>query len=502
MKLSRGLTNYFASYPTEVPSGRPSRGQKVVLFPTPSSLGSSGRLPVPAFTVPAVIEALKKSDNYSVFTKIVPGEADAFCALHARSHGGVILTSDSDLLVHDLGQGGSVAFIGDMELRSGPKQTVVAAEYLPAHICARLSIPPEKGVPALAFELNSTPSLSFQKSVERCKAGVASTASPKEYDEFMRQYLSPEIAGSTLHNSLAVNSLAVNLDPRISELVLKSVDFTSRFPPIANGDLDSEVGIENAPMYLPFLLDSPSRTSAWETSRSVRQLAYGLLQVIIGRPIGQVVEFRRLQTPSGGLRVEVPRLSSLDSVCLDLIELMSRIRKLATQPEIQWVILSMYQDISTSATQGKRRPLSIQVFQVDAGGTLDMTSWEVIHFLAQVQGTLYSLRMLQQVVDLVSIYVDKVQPASFAELRSYLSQIPPLDEFPQLQGFSSLVQEIQRARSLAAFTTAFRFSDDIVEEINNALHPREVKRPKAPKQPQPIRNTPVSNNPFDILGLD
>ena len=73
------------------------------------------RIPIPAFAVPAILEALRSSKRYGHLTHLVPGEADEFCASHVSREGGALLTSDSDLLLYDLGQTGSVVFFNDIE---------------------------------------------------------------------------------------------------------------------------------------------------------------------------------------------------------------------------------------------------------------------------------------------------------------------------------------------------------------------------------------------------
>lgn len=500
LSASKNHTIYFASHSTGIPSSRPGLGQGIVLFPETPNGESDDRIPTPAFTVPAVIDALKWSKHYSSLVKVVPGEADSFCASHARLHGGVVLTADSDLLVHDLGVRGSVAFFPDIELKLNQKRALVAAEYVPTRICERLFIPSDLGIPALAFELSLSPPPSFDQALERSKTGVSLNAFPEKYDEFMAQYLSPEVAKSKSHNLPKLD-----LDTRVSEIVLKAIVLSSSLPPpTANSDLDSEIGIEKVPMYLPFLFDSPSRTSAWGTSRSVRQLAYGFLQLFLGRLLDKVVEFTRLQAHSSGSRVDVPPPPSLDSSCLELVDSISRIREFSTRPATQWVVLSVYQDIVTSVAGGKKLPLSIQMFQQEANGSLEVTSWEFVHFLAQVQGTLYSLRMLRQIMDTAFNHhqSDKEWPASYTELRSYLSDISPLDEFPQLQTFAPLLQQVTRPKVLKSFTAAFQLPDDIAEKINRILHPGKAKRLPEPKKPSPTRKGSLSNNPFDVLGTD
>lgn len=59
----------------------------------------------PWFLVPAIIDALRKHEQYWGVTRLVSGEADRFCAEDVCKQGGTVLTSDSDLLVHNFGHG-------------------------------------------------------------------------------------------------------------------------------------------------------------------------------------------------------------------------------------------------------------------------------------------------------------------------------------------------------------------------------------------------------------
>ncbi|MBE7179732.1 MAG: hypothetical protein INR71_00735 [Terriglobus roseus] len=84
--------------------------------PAPSHLRL---LPPAPFVVPAVIEALRES-GYRDVVRVVPGEADPYCAEDVRLHGGFVVTGDSDLLVYDLGQVGGVVFLQDFSLGTSP----------------------------------------------------------------------------------------------------------------------------------------------------------------------------------------------------------------------------------------------------------------------------------------------------------------------------------------------------------------------------------------------
>lgn len=72
-------------------------------------------LPALPFLVPAAIEALIRS-QYQSQTRVVPAEADVYCAKHASLHGGTIFTSDSDLLVYDMVETTNIVLFKDIEL--------------------------------------------------------------------------------------------------------------------------------------------------------------------------------------------------------------------------------------------------------------------------------------------------------------------------------------------------------------------------------------------------
>ena len=102
-------------------------------------LRSSMALPAAPFPVPSVLDALATS-RFARVTQVVAGEADTFCALAAYDQGCFVLTSDSDLLVHDLGAG-AVAFLSDMELQEqGDIKKLSAKAFRSQQVARRLEI--------------------------------------------------------------------------------------------------------------------------------------------------------------------------------------------------------------------------------------------------------------------------------------------------------------------------------------------------------------------------
>ncbi len=164
-KTSKQLHSYFLSQPRGIPAWTDAEGEPTTpasLFGVTTAAGAHGKGSswIPAFAVPAVIEALRQSDAYGEATRLVPGEADPHCARLVRlmlPPGGLVLTSDSDLLAADLGPAGAVVFLRDVTLAAGDGvggesgQHLVAMEYCPARIASRLGLPPDYGTAAQAF---------------------------------------------------------------------------------------------------------------------------------------------------------------------------------------------------------------------------------------------------------------------------------------------------------------------------------------------------------------
>jgi hypothetical protein len=453
--------------------------------------------PPPPFLVPAVIDALKASPKFGSLVKLVPGEADGFCAEHVRNHGGTVLTSDSDLLVYDLGEDGGVVFFTDVDIDTGT-QRLIAPQYRPADICRRLSIKPETGLQHLAFEVSWDSHLTLEQAVERAKRSEAVSAFPEEYSKFIEQYLSPEVAPELKTDQVSA------LDPRISELLLRSLQVSP-----ASEDKARQLSTDGfeLTMYLPFLLDSPSRTSAWEASQPVRQLAYAVLRSTHDHNIPMVFEMRRLQTVSSGLCVDVPAPSDINKLAGSLLALLREIELLVGIVDHGvWVTLAMYQDIAMTMRRGRGHPLSLEILSQQARGKLDLCSWDFLHSLAQTHATYYSLRMLRQVLDLSAQHNEHTAHLSdtLSGLANYLSKLPELPDFPSPSTYAETLKVLGEARGLSCLETICRDHEDVIrpliESIRKPQNNKKSKKRKAtPSAQENVRPRPRSSNPFDLL---
>lgn len=490
LDISRGLRAYFSLHPAGMPRAGSSSSKK--------QAASSKKLPTPSFLVPAVLEALCASEIYARITKLVPGEADIFCARHVCSTGGMIITSDSDLLAHDLGHDGSVTFFPSVVIRThAGVRTATVSEYHPSRICQRLSIQDGQGLSSVAFQVSIDPQVSLQRAIQLAKEQAHSQTNVSEHLNFLEQYWSPEIMENVSLEPMSGHLL----DPRISELVLKLVLSRSSGYTRATGSDARENGSDVA-MYLPSLVDSPARTSAWEISMPLRGLAYGLAGLLTHRPVSVVVEYRRLQTLPGGTRVELPPVHSLNQLCAEVVDNLGKIRACILAPELQWVVLAMHQEISWSQTHGKGGILSLDMLQAEANGTLDAGSWDFVHLHAQVQGTYYSLRMVQQVCDFVSR--DHPLPEIVSQLRKEIGRLSLIDDFPSVSDFLVLFGNIRATVDLPELVSTLELGGEVAAKVQSILNPREKKRKREKQsgrqQERPVNPGRRSNNLFELLG--
>ncbi|EGS21374.1 uncharacterized protein CTHT_0032290 [Thermochaetoides thermophila DSM 1495] len=472
---SRDLIKYHSAFITGVPRASSSKADDdttvVDLFPHSWPGESRPKPPPPAFLVPAIIDALCASESYARLVYLVPGEADGFCAERARREGEpvVILTSDSDLLVHPL---------GDNQAARGEERG--------------------DGLSRLSFELSRDPYLTLGQAVEKCKRKGDDETLQKEYEAFVQSYLTPEIGTGFREQGLGYNE--PRLDPRVSELVHQVLQRASREG--QNEESDGE-HYRNVEMFLPLLLDSTSRTSAWEGSRDVRRLAYAVLQLLTTRPISMVHEMRRMQRASSGTAIEVPPQAKVSELTSTLLNLMSKIQQSVGRTKVVWLVLGFFYDICLTVDRGRGFPLGLELLSQEKSGKLNETSWEFVHFLAEVQATCYSLRMLSQMLGFVASRVKKL-PKQLTRLSRLLEALPSLPEFPSLGTFAEMLRSMREEGGLDCLLNVCndaRFNDILphIDEIK-----RSTIRKKSPKKTKGVqmgegRIAPRLTNPFNLL---
>ncbi|CAK7229671.1 hypothetical protein SEUCBS140593_007327 [Sporothrix eucalyptigena] len=472
-------------------------------------------LPAPAFAVPAVLDALRESLIYGPLTTVVPGEADTFCAEYARTHGGgTVITSDSDLLVQDLGPDAAVVLFRDIDLprrlpatgnndANTPPKPLVVPTYEVATICRRLGLPPHgdddnfhKGLYGFAFELSMDPHLITSELVDRTKQGVAVAKYPQEYAEFVEQYAYPDrIVAAVKQYDIT------GLDPRVSELVLQCL----------YSDAKSPVK-EPKPIFAfsPPLLDSCTKTNAWEASAPIRACAYSLLRIVAStRQMGNGVrEYSRMASmASRGSELDMIPLSELGAAMDAILNLLQRIRGVVVDDvELQWVTLASYRDIQWSKENTKESVfLEVLRQETPGSGVMERVTWNAVHWLAQIQATLYSLRILQQIATFVQRQVSSGKAAGgealltkLAALAKALSTVTSLPDYPTLRTLQNLPMRLKAAGALQLLGELADLPEPITFKTSSSKKNRNKNKKRKRTDQAPAR-VQTMTNPFAIL---
>ena len=222
-------------------------------------------IPAAPFFVASVIETILES-KYAAVTDVVPGEADTFCAVAARKagRGALILTNDSDLLIHDTGPEGTVAFLtqvetstedGDTE-HSRTCDTIRVNCFRSLEIAQRLRVDNCK---RLAFEIKCNPYTTLRAAIQRAKRPPLDASA---LEKFVSEF-DPQLELDVSQQDDRDRQIYRYLDPRVSELVLQTINKTSTQP---------------INIYLPALIEDPDRASAWSSTAENRAFTYSCLQ--------------------------------------------------------------------------------------------------------------------------------------------------------------------------------------------------------------------------------
>ncbi|CAD6566988.1 MAG: hypothetical protein ASARMPREDX12_009207 [Alectoria sarmentosa] len=399
--------------------------------PTPSHVFEAGS-PTPItfrgmiaspFLVPAVLDAISCS-KYAKVSVVVPGEADVYCAEAARN-GGIVLTNDSDLFVHDLGSHGTFSLIHQAELRPVEEkggqiacQTVRLSVFRPKEIAERLGLVDLRRL-AYVF-LRTREGLTLPEAIIR--ANEPRDIGTLSFQEFLEEYATE--TSITESQTFSPNSLATYLayapplDPRVSELILQ-LTATSQ---------------DTVYMYLPYLIDDPSRSSAWLVSTKQRSFAYSIPNQLRDgpqkRPRTIIAECHRRGDRILAQQILLP---SPDDLRVQSGELLAKVQDFvetfADYPDhVIWRAYALADVYRWYLDNGKPPPSRETMTRLMTGLSKPGSTWEDIHLSAQVQAVLYTLRMTQQILRYtMSTTTTKMGPSKpLKKLASIFDTLPPM----------------------------------------------------------------------------
>lgn len=383
-------------------------------------------LPQNPFTVQAVIDTLRLSSRYSAVTHVVPGEADSFCAEMARTaRATLILTSDSDLLIYDIGSS-SVVFFDDI-LLSGCDVAPSCFVFSPTSLQARLELPgidSTHGIRRFAFELVKKSHASLLQLLATCRK----PADGGGYAEFSQGYEAQQL-------SVSLPSVGINPTPLDSRFLELAIQTSSHILPRFYQSGSQDCGPKR--IFLPNPLENYRRSSCFDASTEIRRVAYSLLPWKADGHTRSIWEFKRLHILNGrGTPVPLYPLSELPAATRQLIATLSyMVSQVMEDDEHFWPAVAVGLDTHYARSKGKAAVVSsLACMALRVSEMSPAIPWDVVHFRAQVHACCYSFRLLRQVLSLVQLYdASEASDTVYELMRPYLSRVPSLEQLPSTE---------------------------------------------------------------------
>jgi hypothetical protein len=402
-------------------------------------------------------------------TRIEPGEADDWCALHAKDFArSIIFTSDTDLLLYNYPTETLIVFFQDADITAGIKS------YSPEEMRQRLQV---ESLVQFAFAM--TRELSHT-SDDLLRDARSLDLSSETYTEFSGRYAGRTSVPSHLVKHSGLPLPLQNLDVRISEFVHQA--------------------LENSPrpqVYLPLLVEDPNQSSAWGSGQDYRKLAYSIL----APKTSTIREYRR---KAQGISVHEMALETLDISTSDMLAHLNGVSKWAADkgvaPRLMWPLFAL----SIVLLDSKAAP-SVPVVLHVLNGEFD-SSWEFIHLTARLQAVLYSLRMLQQVITVhQGIYGSSGAGADDTTLQmaKLLARLPSIADTFLVPGQSKhLLAEHTRLKTMVEEIYIASGAEVPTEHISNKKKKKQLKEAerKKKKQEQRLQAKPTTANVYSMLG--
>lgn len=503
--------NYFlatsAGIPKEDNSGLPFARLPAVNENRPLPILSTRKknfaLPCPSFLVPAILDTLRSSRQYGPLIRLVSGEADPYLAQAVKRDGGTILTSDSDLLLYDLGPDGNVVFLNDISI-SAPAEIrqISAPVYNQLSILRKMS-PTACLLDLQTFAYDLTKDSSWSSLAEwMAQAETASHRAGHEDDvcrQFITQYEDFPAIVSSQPGGMEF------LDPRIAEFIISGGNHR-----LLNNNPSLDGSLQRVPeFFLPQLLDRWDLGSAWHTGRHIRELAYSICYPGSTDDQSSIIEYRRTlsENPQG----HEMSLSSGEQTAQYFRDTLASINTFIGQSnpssrQLEWIALCLSLELSDTASESKQS-VAVKSWENAAQPKpqRNLMDWDTVHLAANVQGTLYSLRILYQLLKGWQAGLlpgpECLKEMDVEAIMSCLSSLPDLTAYPRINDMAGLFQKLVDCGMAA-----------IIERVSGValpyaaiLPPRQGKmrekqlRPKTTRREKAARRR--SANPFDILDL-
>ncbi|KAF2746559.1 hypothetical protein M011DRAFT_404468 [Sporormia fimetaria CBS 119925] len=442
--------------------------------PIPSQLGSVAY----PFLAPSLREALSLS-TFSHSVRVVPGEADDWCASHAQNHPrSIVFTSDTDLLLYDYPEDVLINFLKESDSGSAASLKV----YSPSRICQQLDL---KSLVQLAYAIQNDRWKTLANNVKDARLHH----DEKLFIDFRKRYRDEVSAPALISREPRLLSSLQPLDARVSEFVVQSLSAATGEPSLT------------LPVFLPLLLEDPFRASAWTFGQNVRLVAYSLLA-----PARVTVQEHMRKAQAVSVQdVHLYGPENIISIAAGLSRKLGRSYGDGSfSPARRWMLCAVELALDTL------KPPHISLLARVVTGTFDNT-WAFVHLQACLHAMLYSLRMLKQCAAVwlalnegISLAVTKDQIQTISDLHHKLETLPPLAELFTIPG--QKLKERPEDAGLLGVLKHIYFSAGIADEElfqeakSKKQRKREKRNARAQAKVEAPKEKPASSNVFSLLG--
>ncbi|KAF4553673.1 Hypothetical protein D9617_6g094040 [Elsinoe fawcettii] len=379
------------------------------------------QIAAPPCFINAILDQLFES-KYHRITKVVPGEADSYCAELARDHhDAFVFTGDSDLLVYDLGPNGRVVIFKDVQFSAAGESQLQMLEHHPHGLAEILQV---SDLICTAYNLKQNRNRSLLEA-----AAVVKLQSPtgQGFEDFRKLYtshgemptMSPYLCDPQYQE---IKSFLDRQDPRFSELVLQlQIKQINRI----NGS-----NLRGIYFFLPFLLEDPTKSSAFQASASLLKLAYSLLR-LVDYDLGNVIEYGRrglaIQSTAVMLHTLPQTFTVIDEIVTWTMDAQATYEFLP--PPARWRMIAAAILLDHLEQSNKNKPRLNDIVALVLNNTWPQVTWGLLHARAQLQGVLFAFQLIKQIVCFTLLLTRRGEDeqnhiAVLASLQDVLSTLP------------------------------------------------------------------------------
>jgi len=304
----------------------------------------------------------------------------------------------------------------------------------------------------LAYVLKTESDISFQTAIRQAQR---TRLSGNHFQQTLGEYvIEPAAFESCMFRKgilARIRTLSPFLDPRISEFILQS---------------DQQC----ASIYLPIMIEDPSQTPAFAASISQRTFAYSCCTLPYQVQNREVLEYGRK-----GMKIVPISIKSLSGV-----EILAHANILRTRLQhfkttfsisptaIIWRTYALAEVYHWYLDTARTPPSRDSVITVITGQVKGRVTWDDIHLCARIEASLYSLRIVQQVLKFVLPFDPKDETEmSMMEilmgLKEDLEDLPPLKQLMPSR-LEMLAQTVDLDVDELLNSLASILQDDVVQE--------------------------------------